>query len=80
MKLTKPQVIAIVTPFLTLAAGYLGYSPIQELRTPAPAPINIEVTTPDTAHSHPKHSHKDWQDAIDRSYQRAMDAHKEGFH
>ena len=62
MKLDKNKIIAIVTPIITLAAGYFGYQPIQEL-TSQPD-VNIEVITPEHTEQHVhapmSHEHKEF--------------------
>ena len=78
MKLNNPKVWAVIVPIVTALGGYFGYQPIQDLQS-VPE-VNIEVTTPDTAHAHPKYTPKDWQDAIERADKRSMDAHKERLH
>ena len=81
MKLTKPQIMAIVTPIITLAAGYFGYQPIQELKS-VPQDVTVDVHIPEQkdSHTHPTHSHKDWTPIIDAKVKKAIDGHNEAYH
>ena len=81
MKLTKQQVIAIVTPFITLAAGYLGFEPIQQLKSPPSTDVNIEVIAPGSSeHTHQQHNHRDWLPVIQHEIEKAKRVHIKEHH
>ena len=75
MKLTKPQIAAIITPIITLIAGYIGYEPIQELRSTPEVKVEVNVPAPKQ-----QHTHKDWTDAIEKANKRMIFEHRSNFH
>ena len=87
MKPTKQQIMGVVVPLITLAAGYFGYEPVQELTAPPAQDVDIEVHVPDSIphHSHPSHTHKtppqkDWNPVIKSEIKEAVREHLNSYH
>ena len=69
--LKNPKVLALV-PVATALLGYFGYTPIQELTAPPSVDIDVHVPEQDQ-HTHPTHSHKNWEPEIDNSLQKHIE-------
>jgi hypothetical protein len=69
-----PMLNALFTTAMTMAAGYLGYEKVEEMRS---QDVSVEVTVEDNGdHTHPSHGHKSWQSEINKS----MREHVEAYH
>ena len=79
-KPTKPQIVAIIMPILTLAAGYFGYQPIQELKEPQGVEVHVDAPVGIPQHSHPAPPQKDWLPVIKQEIEKAKIEHSNLHH